>query len=255
MGYDVEITRHPLFSRRAGPGISTDEWRILIENDPELEPEFDRRTGTASLDTAVWNTGNSSKQDDLPRLWHVNGRISTKYPEEPLIVKLVRIARILKADVVGDNCEIYDLDAADTLVQYEGGPSNAPKPHSTEPVKQAQTTAQQQTPTVPSAALASLYGVGALSCQKFLDTVQADPGAIRIFYQWYLGCLTMMNLNLSAMQKPLINFVLDDSRVIEDQAFLRTFALAHKDKVFSAAALALVNFHTLRVGASLKTAS
>jgi hypothetical protein len=120
MGYDLHITRKEDWSDEDGPTISEAEWRCVIEEDPELQ--LDTETSCTMSDGeyvyAAWN-------GEPGALGYYNGEITTKNPEQPLIRKMVSIARRLNATVQGDDGEIYREDG--TSFQPESSiPSPAP---------------------------------------------------------------------------------------------------------------------------------
>jgi hypothetical protein len=98
MGYGLHITRREQWADEGGD-ISSAEWLQLVAIDPELclvpenGPYF-----------ALWS-GPSSCAD--PWLDWRGGQVFSKNPDEPLIDKMVDIARILGAKVQGDNGEVY----------------------------------------------------------------------------------------------------------------------------------------------------
>ena len=98
MGYDLHITRRKVWSG-AGNGITSEEWLAHAKKDPELllfsenGPYFAR-----------WN-GKSEYPD--PWLDWNEGCIYTKNPDKALIDKMVAIAVELRAQVQGDDGEIY----------------------------------------------------------------------------------------------------------------------------------------------------
>ena len=99
MGYDLHITRAEHWSDDGGGGITADEWRAVIERDPEL-----RLAGYNGPLFAVW-TGPSRYEE--PWLDWSTGNIMSKNPDGPLIRKMIAIATLLGAKVQGDDGEVY----------------------------------------------------------------------------------------------------------------------------------------------------
>jgi hypothetical protein len=96
MGYALHITRKASWSDEDGPTISTPEWLAVLDSDPELS----RATYTGDpVPAGAWNG------DTV--FWFNDGEISCKNPDEPIIRKMVFIARQLGATVQGDDGEIY----------------------------------------------------------------------------------------------------------------------------------------------------
>jgi hypothetical protein len=99
MGYDLHITKARDWSQNEGFEISADEWLRIVEEDEELSlavvngPYF-----------ALWS-GKSTYPD--PWFDWFGGNIYTKNPDEPMIEKMVSMAKRLKGKVQGDDGEIY----------------------------------------------------------------------------------------------------------------------------------------------------
>jgi len=98
MGYDLHITRRKDWSG-TGNDIAAEEWLAYVKKDPELL--LSRENGAHF---ALWN-GKSEVPD--PWLDWSEGNIYTKNPDQALIDKMVAIARELRAEVQGDDGEIY----------------------------------------------------------------------------------------------------------------------------------------------------
>ena len=98
MGYDLHITRRKDWSA-AGNDITAEEWLACVKKDPELllfsenGPYFARWNGPSTLPDPWFD-------------WH-SGCIFTKNPDEALIDKMAAIAIVLRAQVQGDDGEIY----------------------------------------------------------------------------------------------------------------------------------------------------
>ena len=107
MGYELHITRRPLWSDDTGPIIDEPEWRRIIEADPELSLDLQTRCvmSDGEFVFAEWK----GEPDALG--WY-RGEIVTKNPDEPLITKMVQIAGRLGATVQGDDGEFYREDAS-----------------------------------------------------------------------------------------------------------------------------------------------
>jgi hypothetical protein len=98
MGYDLHITRRKNWSD-TGRDINVEEWLKYVEKDPELSLSPEDGPGFAK-----WS-GKSKLTD--PWLDWSSGNVYTKNPDEPLIDKMTVIARVLGAQVQGDDGEIY----------------------------------------------------------------------------------------------------------------------------------------------------
>jgi hypothetical protein len=98
MGYDLHITRRKLWLD-AGDDISFDEFVSHVSNDPEF-----RYPGENGEDFADWRSPRSGYESWL--CW-TEGQIDTKNPEPEFIDKMVAVARALRAQVQGDDGEVY----------------------------------------------------------------------------------------------------------------------------------------------------
>lgn len=100
MGYSLFITRKDHWYDHAGPRISREEWRTLVESDPELRwaPELGEHF-------AVW-IDTASRGDRSWITWDGDNLESTR-PDQPMIEKMVMLAEQLGARVVGEQSEVY----------------------------------------------------------------------------------------------------------------------------------------------------
>jgi len=126
MGYNVYITRAPLWVENDGYQIPISEWLAFIQHDAEL-----RLASEHGPHFAIWN-GNSH----LHQPWFdwENGNITTKNPDEQIIRKMVQIAQALHGTVQGEEGERYSVreqrlvwqrageDTVHRLVQNEAAP-------------------------------------------------------------------------------------------------------------------------------------
>ena len=101
MGYNLYITRRRNHFDDEGPSILEDEWRELVESDPELS--FKTKD---DIRMASW-----AGQCEYPDPWFAYdskyGSIDTKNPDEPIIDKMIQMAARLNAKVQGDDLEVY----------------------------------------------------------------------------------------------------------------------------------------------------
>jgi len=100
MGYEVHITRADDWASNEDCPIEPSEWLGVIERDESL-----RLAGYNGPYFALWEG-----DPDDPEAWLdlVEGNITTKYPTERLIHKMLEIAERLGARVQGDDGELYD---------------------------------------------------------------------------------------------------------------------------------------------------
>jgi hypothetical protein len=103
MGYELHITRKIDWSEAEGPRIELSEWQAIIDSDSEL-----------ALDTEIGKDGWVSatfREREGALAWD-NGQIHAKNPDNPIITKMVTIAKRLNAEVQGDDGEVYDDDGS-----------------------------------------------------------------------------------------------------------------------------------------------
>lgn len=98
MGYDLHVTRAQRWDAPDGQEIPREEWRALIEDDPELTSD-----ATNGELAAIWRASSGAEG------WFdwFAGSIYTTNPEPPTFGKLLDLAARLDAKVQGDEGEIY----------------------------------------------------------------------------------------------------------------------------------------------------
>lgn len=99
MGYDLHITRKRFWADQDGPPITTDEWLRYVASDTQLR--LDQRSARHAVKLSV------ESEHDEPWLEWFQGDIYTKNPDEPILAKMLEIAKALNAKVQGDDGEIY----------------------------------------------------------------------------------------------------------------------------------------------------
>lgn len=99
MGYDLHITRAEHWAENRDAWIGADEWSRLVESDAELTP--DPRNGPHFV---LWS---GPSEYDEPWFDWSDGNIYAKYPDAPMLGKMLEIAARLGARVQGDDGEIY----------------------------------------------------------------------------------------------------------------------------------------------------
>jgi hypothetical protein len=106
MSYSVTIIRQTAEGRESQ--IALDEWNSYIESDPELKrPEPGHPNYN---DTLVLLPTEDVSPDDWQWLWWVNGKISSDYPQEPMLKKMGQVARHFNAVVRSDDGDIWTID-------------------------------------------------------------------------------------------------------------------------------------------------
>jgi hypothetical protein len=117
MGYDVHITRKQHWSDEEGPAITLQEWKDYIASDPEMRldgyAEAKTPTGLLRLESpglAVWTAHPDAGDGHMAWFSHYKDRVTVKNPDDPMTMKMHRIAMTLGAKVEGDEGEIYGAD-------------------------------------------------------------------------------------------------------------------------------------------------
>lgn len=98
-GYDLHITRKVQWADSNGPLISLAEWREYVKHDRQVAHD----SANSEFDFVVSLPGESFPIWLDPKL----GDLVTKDPSQRAVVKLIEIARALRARVQGDEGELY----------------------------------------------------------------------------------------------------------------------------------------------------
>jgi hypothetical protein len=116
MGYDLHITRESETTESQPAPIRLDEWQAYVASDDEFRMVNFAEVTTPRGDTirydneglALWTaySGGGTKRSTV---WfdYRNGRIVVKNPDDEVLDKMKKIARVLGARVVGDEGEEY----------------------------------------------------------------------------------------------------------------------------------------------------
>lgn len=100
MGYSVFVTRRKHWHDPAGESISVAEWRAVVEGDSELLWNSD-----LGENAAIWK---ASPQAEHEWIALEAGSLESKNPSTELLAKLVSVAGVLQARVVGEEGEAYE---------------------------------------------------------------------------------------------------------------------------------------------------
>ena len=124
MGYDVRVTFRNRQAGERGPQITTDLWRQIVDDDPDLEMVGYAEAHLPDDGVLRLEDPNIAQMISHPQLqehgawitWD-GGEIVVKNPDSILLTKLCEIALRLHARVEGDDGEIYELrDGAAEMV-------------------------------------------------------------------------------------------------------------------------------------------
>jgi hypothetical protein len=116
MGYELHIVRKSNWDSDEDSNISLDEWLSYVESDEEITLTNGFQMNILNVDTSwkespgfcSWNAHPNANEGTFPWFDYSDGCISTKYPDDYTIKKMIAIAEVLNAKVQGDDGEIYD---------------------------------------------------------------------------------------------------------------------------------------------------
>lgn len=119
MGYNVYITRRKDWYTDDGPEISLQEWIDLIHTDDEIRLDGYAEATTGNGDSirvkdesmAVWlNYSKHEANGNMAWIWHSQGNIVVKNPDEEILRKMWQVAQVISAKVQGEESELYGAD-------------------------------------------------------------------------------------------------------------------------------------------------
>lgn len=119
MGYNVYVTRRKDWFTEEGPEISLREWVDFVQADDEMRLDGAAEAATGSGEVirvkdesmAVWLK--YSKHEDggnMAWIWHFQGNVVAKNPDEEILRKMWRVAQVMAAKVQGEESELYGAD-------------------------------------------------------------------------------------------------------------------------------------------------
>lgn len=117
MGYELHIVRQNDWNDvEEASNISLEEWikyaktdkEILLTNDSTSDPKSRSLSTDEGPGFVYWIGHPTLKNTDKPWFDYWRGSISTKYPDDATIKKMIQIAFALNARVQGDDLEYYD---------------------------------------------------------------------------------------------------------------------------------------------------
>jgi hypothetical protein len=113
-GYDLHITRKVHWADSDGPQISQAEWQEYVKQDRQVADD----PANSEFDFVVSLPGESFPIGLDPKL----GELVTKDPSQRAVVKLIDIARALRARVQGDEGELYPSGSNEPKQSSRGAP-------------------------------------------------------------------------------------------------------------------------------------
>lgn len=128
MGYYLHITRKEnWFEENPEKEISFEEWKMVCMNDEELksEPVETKRFPDRPPEREEYLVVSHSHKFEpagevtVSLLYYTGSEIACKGPLDETIRKMITLAGQLKARVVGDDGEVYSLDANDEIVTHQ----------------------------------------------------------------------------------------------------------------------------------------
>jgi hypothetical protein len=116
MGYELHIIRKSDYgNEEEDSAITLSEWLEYVSSDEELQLKGGYQMNIPNVDTSwkespgycIW-TAHPGEATDTIWFDYFNGVISTKYPDDYTIKKMIAIAKVLEGRVYGDDNEWYD---------------------------------------------------------------------------------------------------------------------------------------------------
>ncbi len=126
MGYEVHIVRRSDWNNlEETSNISIGEWLECVANDREMELTNGYESKIPGATTtfheipgfSIWIAHPDLNDGNKPWFNYGLGSISTKYPDELTIKKMIQMAEVLNARVQGDHEEFYDATYFEQLLQ------------------------------------------------------------------------------------------------------------------------------------------
>ena len=116
MGYDLHITRAKEWTESEESPITNDEWLAYVRGDPEFHEDgysddLEDLSNPASVRRTPlfgWRKGGKTREDNPCFSWSPC-EIVVKNPDEKTIKKMLEVARVFSAKVIGDDGEIYSI--------------------------------------------------------------------------------------------------------------------------------------------------
>jgi len=125
MGYDIRITREDDNSEAMDGDILLEEWEDFVEQDPEMELDMEayeeREDGLEVRTTdgvAIWLNW-PHHQKGIGKAWfdHRSNCIIVKNPDKHIMGKMLQVAEVFEARVLGDEGEEYTAESLETFRQ------------------------------------------------------------------------------------------------------------------------------------------
>ena len=116
MGYELHIVRQVDYDdEEEESDISLHEWLEYVSTDKELELKNGYTLNIPGVESNWQNSPgfcewSIHKREDASIPWfdYGSGCISSKFPDDKMIEKMIKISKVLKARVRGDDYEYYD---------------------------------------------------------------------------------------------------------------------------------------------------
>jgi len=108
MGYELHIVRTRDWHEVEQKPITKSEMERIVANDPELSWSTDNSIQTPYGTLEVKGHHGILLRDKPSMSWH-SGRVSNKNPSNAEIIKMIEIAALLDAIVIGDEGELYQV--------------------------------------------------------------------------------------------------------------------------------------------------
>lgn len=264
------ITREPFpiqGESRPALRIMPDAVYALVVTDPTLD--FEESATDPGYGTILYKNPDPAESPQVHRFPFTREGIRSTSAEAPIVLKLLDLAKTLKAHVLSDHGALYFKDTSGLLnitedqnaknylmgdkgKRYALTPDGAlaepaclpdylaENKFSFLPDKPENTQRKSSTP-----APALLKGLGTLKCSFFSKVRQQNITlSIQAYYVWCLSFLSGMNFAYQDSPEENVIYRPTETIVQEDIAFLYTYCMRNPDDMFVSACLAL---HTMRM--------
>jgi hypothetical protein len=119
MGYDICIVRGPDWFDNPQHQITVEEWIRYRDSDPDLrrpEPDKPYYTENGFNENMALLPQEPGDPEGWPWLAWSSGTIKAKYPQEPTMLKMFKIADVFGGYLIGDDGEIYTLSEEGEII-------------------------------------------------------------------------------------------------------------------------------------------
>ncbi|MFT8722049.1 MAG: hypothetical protein ABF443_06130 [Acetobacter malorum] len=265
MDVTLLITREPFALQdktRPALRIMPDAVYALVVTDPSLD--FEESPSDPGYGTILYKSPDSSGSPQVHRFSFTKDGIRSTNADAPLVLKLLDLAKKLKAHVLSDHGALYfkdasgllniteDLDAKSYITGDKGtryavtpagalaDPARLPDYLAENDYSFLQDKPENQQRKTNASAPALLKGLGTFKCSLFSKVYQKNVTlSIHAYYFWCLSFLSGMNFAYQDSPEKNVTYQTSNPVVNEDIAFLYAYCTRNPDDMFVSACLAL----------------